>query len=339
MREPVVAVVMAVRDTEPFVPATLRSLLAQTEQRWTCVVVDDASTDDTVAVVRSFEDPRIVVVRRAESGGSGAARNLGMKHVPDRVPYVAFLDGDDTWQPDALAQLILVLQARPDAVGAYGLAEYVDRNGAVLQQGEHPRLQRARRRVRGWDLEDVPVEDDTTFSSLVVAGTIWPSAVALHRHEVIQRVGGFDEALRLQQDWDLYVRMSRHGPFAVLDRQVAWYRQHGGNVTHREVEKLYFQDAVRLKSWASPANTTAQRRLASRAARALHHRDLARTALATGRSMRRGRFRRAGCGLAATVIQLAQLVGPAPRTPDRRVIALGSTARQDAPWDPTAHPA
>jgi glycosyltransferase involved in cell wall biosynthesis len=335
---PVVAVVMAVRDVEEFVVQTLRSLQAQTEERWAAFVVDDASTDATIATVEALDDPRIQVVRRDRSGGSGAARNLGLRHVPGHVEFVAFLDGDDTWEPDALEQLVAALRARPDAVGVYGLAEYIDREGVVLRPGEHPRLQRARRRVRGWDLEDVPDDEDTTFDSLVVAGTIWPAAVALHRTAIVRRVGGFDEALRLQQDWDLYVRMSRHGPFATLDRQVAWYRQHGGNVTHREVEKLYFQDAVRLKSWASPANSAPQRRLAGRAWRALHHRDLARTAIGSARALAGGRVRDAGRGLVATAARAAQLVGGAPRTPDRRLIAMGLAARDDSPWDHTGSP-
>lgn len=335
---PVVAVVLAVRDVEAFVADTLRSVQAQTETRWVAVVVDDASTDRTVAVVEQLADPRIEVVRRATAGGSGAARNEGLRHLPEGVGLVAFLDGDDTWEPDALARLLAALERRPDAVGAYGLAEYVDRDGAVVHRGAHPRLQRARRRVRGWDLVDVPAADDTTFDSLVVAGTIWPAAVALHRRAVVERVGGFDEALRLQQDWDLYLRMSRHGPFVALDRQVAWYRQHGGNVTHREVDKLYFQDAVRRKSWASPANSAQQRRAAARAWRALHHRDVARTAVGTARALAGGRVRAAGQGLVATVVRAGQLLGPAPRRPDRRLLAMGLAARDDAPWDPLGAP-
>lgn len=334
-QRPVVAVVVPVRDVEAFVVDTIRSLQAQTEPRWVAVVVDDASRDRTVEAVTGVGDPRVRVVRRDWPGGPAAARNLGLQHVPDDVPYLAFLDGDDTWEPDALEQLLALLASRPDAVGAYGLAEYVDRDGTPLRHGEHPRLQRARRRVRGWDLEDVPDSEDTTFESLVVAGTIWPAAVGVHRRALVDRVGGFDESLRLHEDWDLYVRMSRHGPFAVLDRQVAWYRQHGGNVTHREVEKYYFQEVVRRKTWASEANTARQRRLAARAWRALHHRDLARDAVATVRALVRGWSGGAAAGLVVVGARLAQLVGAAPRPPGRRLLAMSLRVRDEPPWDPT----
>ena len=119
---PEIAVVVAVHNVEAYVAETLDSLLAQTWPRWTCVVVDDGSTDGTVAALTPYlADARFRLLRQ-EQAGSGAARNTGLRTLDPCVPLVAFLDGDDTWEPDALTLLAEALLADPDAVGAYGLA-------------------------------------------------------------------------------------------------------------------------------------------------------------------------------------------------------------------------
>lgn len=320
---PAVAVVMAVHNNEPYVAAALDSVLAQTHTAWACTVVDDASTDDTAEVVKRYLDhPRITLRRRAERGGSAAARNTGLASLPEGCELIAFLDGDDLWLPDALAVLVEALSSRPDVVGVYGLAEYIDAAGEPLRPGEHPRRQRDRRRVAGLDLADVAPDEDATFASMVISGPIWPSGVALHRREVVERAGGFDPRLRLQQDWDLYLRMSRHGNFGVVDRQVAWYRQHTTNVTHRTVDRVFHQDAVRRKTWVSPENTLEQRQVAARAWRALQHRRVLASGLRALATLRVGSPRAAATALVATIVLTLQLLAPGPPAPSRRLLHL-----------------
>ncbi|MEJ5945308.1 glycosyltransferase [Pseudokineococcus basanitobsidens] len=318
---PEIAVVIAVHDVEQYVAETMDSLLAQTWPRWSCVVVDDGSRDGTAEALAPYlHDQRVRLLQQPQAG-SAAARNAGLAAVAPEVPLVAFLDGDDTWLPDALERLADALLADPRAVGAYGLAEYMDEASRPVRVGEHPWRQRDRRRMRGHRIASVPRGEDTDFGVLLVSGPIWPSAVALHRHDVVRRVGGFDERLRLQQDWDLYIRQSRSGHFTVLDEQVAWYRQHGTNVTHRTVQRVYFQDAVRRKTWADAANSAAQRHEAVRAWRALQARRVLASAR-RGRAALERRDRRATAhSLRATLTLCAQMLGSRPPLPDADAIA------------------
>jgi glycosyltransferase involved in cell wall biosynthesis len=313
-----VGVVMAAYQNEAFIAESLDSLLGQTWTDWECVVVDDGSTDGTVEAVRPYlSDPRIRLVAQANAG-SGAARNRGMRELSPEVTHVTFLDSDDVWLPDALAVLAARLADRPDAVGAYGLAEYSDRDGAPVALGEHPARQRDRRIRRGIRFTDVPVDADTTFEVLLVSGPIWPTAIALLRRDVLRDVGGFDPALRLQQDWELYLRMSRRGPFVPVDRQIAWYRQHGGNVTHRVVQRVTYQDAVRLKTWAAPANTPAQRREAVRVWRALAVRRVAHALTRVGAAVASGSPVAAGRALVGAAMLATDVLRPNPPAPDPR---------------------
>ncbi|MEJ5945309.1 glycosyltransferase [Pseudokineococcus basanitobsidens] len=329
--EPCVGVVVAVRDGERYLAAALDSVLAQHHARWHCVVVDDGSTDGTWEVAQSYRrDARFSVVRHT-GAGAAAARNRGIAELAPGVELLAFLDGDDVWLPDALGRLVAAVRAAPSAVGAYGTAEYVDEEGTPVRPGEHPSRQRDRRRVRGLDLESVPAAEATTgFGSLVVSGAIWPAAVVLLHRRVVEEAGGFDEDLPLHEDWDLYLRSSRAGDFVFVDEQVAWYRQHGSNITRDTARSVFFQDVVRRKTWMSEHNTPAQRRTAARAWRALQHRLVLASARDTAEQARRGDGRgTAAAGKAAVLLGL-QLLRRGPSEPDERLLRL-SGRRPGAP--------
>lgn len=272
-----VGVVMTAYDSGSFIAEALGSLMAQSNTEWRCVVVDDGSTDSTVDIVRGIaaQDDRITLVRQ-DHGGVSRARNAGLATLSPQACYVAFFDSDDRYLGDALESLVAVLDRRPDAVGAFGWAEYMDEHGEPLQLGAHPALQRARRVTRGWRLGDVDPGGDSTFDDVAVAGAIWPSAVALHRRSAITAAGGLDESFTRQGDWELYVRMARLGPFAVLDRQVVWYRRHGSNLTGDVLESCYQQERVRYKAWLSASNSPTQRRVVARGARRIQLADIRR---------------------------------------------------------------
>ena len=262
---PSVGVVVPAWNAGRYLADTLRSVQRQTRQDWECIVVDDGSTDDTLAIAHGFAgaDPRFRVISQ-RNGGPHIARNTGLAAVAPGVRWVALLDSDDTWLEDALDQLLIAAGDRPDAVGVYGLAEFMDADGDPVRPGAHPAAQRDRRRLGTTGLVGVPPEEDSSFETLVVSGTIWPPAVGIFRRDVVDLVGAFDPMQRLGEDWDLYLRMSRHGPFVPVARQVAWYRQHPANLTKRAEEMAYFLARVRWRAWSSPSNTARQRRTARR---------------------------------------------------------------------------
>lgn len=306
-----------------FLPDALRSLAAQTYGHWECIVVDDGSTDDTAEVARrhAASDDRIRLLQQA-NGGSSRARNAGVASASAAAEYVAFLDADDEWLPDTLAVLVAHLAGSADAVGVYGLAEYMDGAGSPVLRGLHPMRQRDRRRMGRLDLAGLGPDQPYTFASLAISGTLWPSSVVLHRREVFERVGGFDPQLRQLQDWDLYLRMSRCGPFLPVDRQVAWYRQHDANITRRAERVAYYTMVVRWKTWRSPDNSSAQLRESRRVWRRLSARWLVRTVIAEGAAWRRADAAVAWSGLQAAWLFTSGLVRGHPAAPDDRTARL-----------------
>ncbi|MFK4761071.1 glycosyltransferase family 2 protein [Microbacterium sp. ZW T5_45] len=106
---PLVTIIVPGRDIAAFAPAALDSLRNQTEQRWTAILVDDGSTDDTAEIFAAArEDSRFRLIRHPDSRGLGAARNAALELVD--TPFLGFLDGDDELSPTALDRFLTTLQ-------------------------------------------------------------------------------------------------------------------------------------------------------------------------------------------------------------------------------------
>src|SRR5689334_16705072 len=133
-----IGVVVPAYNAAAWVGDAIASVLAQTHGDWSLVVVDDGSTDATIAAMARFNDPRIRLVRQLNAGVS-AARNRGIAELfgatPSRQPPpareggVVFLDADDWLAPDALSRLSAALDAAPDAVAASGPCVFADTGG------------------------------------------------------------------------------------------------------------------------------------------------------------------------------------------------------------------
>ena len=144
---PRVTVLMPTHGHAVFIARAIRSLLAQTEERWELLVIDDASPDETPGVVSPFlADPRIRYIRRAANGGVGAALNDGLDETD--APFVAYLPSDDLLYPEHLATLLAELDAAPDAVMAVsGVRHHYNREATDTVDGWPQLVQVMHRRV------------------------------------------------------------------------------------------------------------------------------------------------------------------------------------------------
>lgn len=320
-----VAVVVPAYQAGRYIAATLRSVQAQTFTNWECIVVDDGSTDGTAAVVRSIAatDERVRLVRQVNRGLS-AARNTGILNISPGVEFISFVDADDMLCDSALATLVGRLTGDQHAVGAYGYAELMDEDGAPLSPGLHPARQKNRWRVNGWTNRRVGELEPVTFAEWVVVGPMWPPAVGLHRRQAVDAIKGFDEGLKQLEDVDFYTRMSRIGDYMPVGEHVAWYRQHGAQMTTRRAEFWHSFDVVRYKTWASPDNSPEQRRDVERAWRAGQGRRIARCMQRLLAAAARREWAAAGRLLLGLSILLGQgLRGRPPEARMRHVVWAG----------------
>ena len=112
---PKVSVIIPTHDRAEYLGVAIASVLNQTFQDFELIVVDDASVEDNLGVIASFHDDRIKFFRHQTRKGGSAARNTGIAN--SKCDYIAFLDDDDEWFPDKLAQQMAILLASPSDVG------------------------------------------------------------------------------------------------------------------------------------------------------------------------------------------------------------------------------
>jgi hypothetical protein len=144
---PLISVLMPTHRQAAFIARAIRSLQGQTEPRWELLVIDDASPDETSAVVAPFlSDERIRYHRRPVNGGVGAALNEGLEATD--APFVAYLPSDDLMYPEHLASLLAALEAAPSAAMAVsGVRHHYNRSAEETVDGWPQLVQVLHRRV------------------------------------------------------------------------------------------------------------------------------------------------------------------------------------------------
>ena len=210
---PAVSVCIPAYNASRFIAETVESVLAQTFGDYELIVVDDASTDDTVDVVRRFTDPRLRLI--CNDRNLGLAGNWNRAVAEARGRYVKLLCQDDLLRPDCLAHQAAVLESPGNEAVALVCArrDIIDEGGRVLIRD---RGMRAVGRVAAAD----------AFRRIVRAGTnaIGEPVAVLFRAAAFARTGGFDGTSPYMIDLDLWVRLLAHGNLYVVSQTLGAFR-------------------------------------------------------------------------------------------------------------------
>jgi GT2 family glycosyltransferase len=213
MKEPSVSVVVPAFNAAATIGHALRSVRGQSLDDLEIIVVDDGSTDGTADRARLAAPEALVLSQR--NGGPGRARNLALSRAHGR--YVAFLDADDMWFPEALEVMHECALQYPEAAVVF--ASY-ERPFHVPRPGR-PAL--PPRRI---------------FCELFHQQLKINMGAVLVRRDVLEEVGGFDDRRDIYvEDWDLWLRIAARHPFVQLPRPVVWCRT--GGVMSSDVGRTY----------------------------------------------------------------------------------------------------
>ncbi len=210
MNKPIVSVVMPAYKVAPYIGEALTSVFAQSFLDFEVIVVNDGSPDtqELESIVKRFGD-RIVYIKQ-ENLGVSAARNQALRAA--RGEFVAFLDADDRWLPNYLQEQLAFLQEQnADLVcaDAEHFGESLVTNRTYMEE-----LMPA----------SAPV-GEVTFLGLVSGAQALVTSGVLARRKPIMDVGLFDEALRDSEDFDLWLRLARHGARLRYQRVVLLQRR------------------------------------------------------------------------------------------------------------------
>ncbi len=202
-----ISVVIPAFNAAPFIAGTIGSACRQTHGDLDIVVVDDGSSDDTAGIVRALakSDPRIRLIE-ANHRGVSAARNRGIAEA--RSDLIATLDADDLWHPRKIErQFELLRRSEPEVGVVYCWAAGIDALGRVI--------------LPVWNAS---LAEGDVLRDIVRSGILSNGSTPLMRREAIERAGGYDENLRLCEDWQFYTALAGVCRFRAIPECLTGYR-------------------------------------------------------------------------------------------------------------------
>jgi len=227
---PSVSVVIPAYNRAATIVAAIDSVLRQTWTDFELIVVDDGSTDGTLAAAATITDPRLRLVPAPRNLGAAGARNLGVEEA--RGTWIAFQDSDDEWLPEKLAKQMARL-ATPPAAGGNGDGRAGGWGGCycgLLTVGALDAAPGARTRLKYTpDPERAPVEGDILVPLL--EHNMISTQTLVVRRDLFRDLGRFDEATTPIEDWDFVIRLAARAPIAFVDEPLVHQRFSPNSIT------------------------------------------------------------------------------------------------------------
>lgn len=235
---PEISVIIPAFNSADYIGEAIRSVLAQTYTNFELIVVDDGSTDATPEIVREFGHE--VTYVRQENGGAASARNHGIRIA--KGEFIAFLDADDTWEPDKLEKQINLFKDDP------GLGMVFTENKLFDEEGEY---------CDSLDKKNRLMSGDLAQSIFMSSGVATPTVMV--RSEVFRKLGTFEESLSQSEDDNMWIRITSNYKGMLIDEPLVRIREHQGRISHDYIKlfdsilqsidmlKSKYGDAVRKK--------------------------------------------------------------------------------------------
>jgi glycosyltransferase involved in cell wall biosynthesis len=213
---PAASVIMPCYNAAKFVRQSVAAILRQTFEDLELIVVDDASTDNSVELLRDMasRDARIRLFVHGGNLGVSRSRNDALRAA--RGEYIAFCDADDVWKPEKLKFQIGLLSRHPSYDLAYCDSEIIDETGAPTGQ------------LFGGQFPPPKNPSGDLFEALTITNFINTQTVLIRRASLGDHLF-FDEDIRCGEDWWFWIRFSRNHRFLYETRPLAEYRVHPQN--------------------------------------------------------------------------------------------------------------
>lgn len=206
-----VSIVIPCYNNERFLSTAIQSALGQTYRKVEVIVVDDASTDNSLQIAREWQrkDGRIKVISLSRNQGAALARNQGVKESTGR--YIAYLDADDWWDPDKLT--IQIEEMRDHAADfCYSAYAFASSDGRAIGP-------------------IVQVKESYTYGQLLKRHRIWTTTVVIDT-EKVKRSEIVMPDIKIGEDYCLWLSMLKCGYRGYgVQRVLAYYRRSEGTLT------------------------------------------------------------------------------------------------------------
>jgi len=215
LKRPAVSIIIPTYNRIAYLQQAIQSVITQTFNDWELIVVDDGSTDDTVAAIEALEDCRIHVLQLQHTGNIASLRNAGV--IASCGELLSFLDSDDIWLPCKLEIQLSLLKHKKN-LWSYGRFELVNEALETINNKAGRFVP-----ISGWIAPQIiTCEASVNISSLMIDRNLF------------NELGGFDDnpKLILREDYELVLRLALYAQAIAVPELILKVREHSGRTTN-----------------------------------------------------------------------------------------------------------
>ena len=254
--KPEVSVIIPAYNSENFIAKALKSVLNQSFRNLEVILIDDASTDSTVRIARSFRDRRLRIIKNEQNRGVSYGRNLGIKQAKGK--WIALLDSDDWYAPQRLEKLIAAGKtANADAIA--------DDLWLIGEGGKHW----STLLTESFEIEQAPIAliDAVTFVKsdrlpAINAKRNWSLGYIkplIKREFLLRNQIWYDEELKVGEDFTLYLEcLKKQAQFYIIEEPYYYYRTREVSLSTRKPTQYLSESCAITKSFIDREVTTAE---------------------------------------------------------------------------------
>jgi len=227
--QPLVSVIMNCYNSSKYLREAIDSVLAQTYQNWEIIFWDNASVDESPAIVKSYSDPRLKYFKGEMTVPLGHARNLAIEKCMGE--YIGFLDCDDIWLPQKLEKQV-PLFADPSVDIVFSDSFFFNNEGAQW------RLYKKKKFFTG-----------KCFSELLTRYFLSLETVVIRRSSLSRLSYWFDEKFSTIEEADLFRRIAYNGKLDMVNEVLAKWRVHSGSYTWNKIQDFRSETEQMLEEY------------------------------------------------------------------------------------------
>ncbi len=239
--KPLISAIVASYNYGRYLPERLESLLSQTYNAVEIIVIDDASSDNSLEVLASYEnDPRIRIYKNKNNLGWVETSNLGAKLA--RGEFIIFANCDDLCSSTMIEELAVPLLDNTSVALSFCCSNLIDEQGVIVGSDRRFRERSFLRRCA----HDTLLSPQEMIHFLCKSCVIPNLSAALIRKSAFFNLGGFSGRFKVCSDWDLYLKIARVSPVYYVRTPLSFFRQHTHTIRNSTHERTVYGEYITI---------------------------------------------------------------------------------------------
>jgi glycosyltransferase involved in cell wall biosynthesis len=221
---PYFSIIIACHNAENYIKDTLNSVLNQTFRDFEIIIIDDASTDNSLSIIKSYSE-KYSFIKYLSTGinmGAGGARNLGVQNCSGE--WLSILDADDIFLSEKLQKQFNVLSLSNENIVLIGTASYNINNQGIRT-----------------DTSTYPINSKQLKNNLIKRKKLPPHSSIVYNKNAFISAGGFNQRFSPSEDIELWLRLIDYGEFYCVPQPLIEYRVHENSITNKLTKSGYSQ--------------------------------------------------------------------------------------------------